>query len=121
MDAVVPPGGGPVSHLQSREEEGFYILEGEITFYAEGKTIRTTAGTFLNVPRDFYHHFRNESDSEARMLIIFAPAGIEGFFQAVAAPVADGSEAPPEISFEETARKVKSVGAEYGLQFEETD
>ena len=31
-EAIVPPGGGPPPHLHSREEEGFYILEGEITF-----------------------------------------------------------------------------------------
>src|SRR5881394_1594984 len=31
-EAIVPPGGGPPPHVHSREEEGFYILEGEITF-----------------------------------------------------------------------------------------
>ena len=30
-EAIVPPGGGPPPHVHSREEEGFYILEGEIT------------------------------------------------------------------------------------------
>ena len=28
-EAVVPPGGGPPPHLHSREEEGFYVLDGE--------------------------------------------------------------------------------------------
>src|ERR1700710_2605568 len=32
-EAIVPPGGGPPPHVHSREEEGFYILEGEITFH----------------------------------------------------------------------------------------
>ena len=36
-EALVPPGGGPPPHVHSREEEGFYILEGEITF-TEGTT-----------------------------------------------------------------------------------
>src|SRR5262249_32876090 len=31
-EAFVPPGGGPPPHVHSREEEGFYVLEGEITF-----------------------------------------------------------------------------------------
>ena len=31
-EAIVPPGGGPPLHVHSREEEVFYILEGEITF-----------------------------------------------------------------------------------------
>lgn len=33
-EAIVPPGGGPPPHVHSREEEGFYILEGEITLQA---------------------------------------------------------------------------------------
>src|SRR5436189_40174 len=36
-EAIVPPGGGPPPHVHSREEEGFYILEGEITFTIDGK------------------------------------------------------------------------------------
>src|SRR5437764_1283864 len=35
-EATVPPGGGPPPHVHSREEEGFYVLEGEITFRAGG-------------------------------------------------------------------------------------
>jgi mannose-6-phosphate isomerase-like protein (cupin superfamily) len=36
-EAIVPPGGGPPPHVHSREEEGFYVLEGEITFTIDGK------------------------------------------------------------------------------------
>ena len=32
LEAIVPPGGGPPPHIHSREEESFYVLEGEITF-----------------------------------------------------------------------------------------
>ena len=39
IEALVGPGGGPPPHVHSREEEGFYILEGEITF-----TINRRAG-----------------------------------------------------------------------------
>jgi len=49
-EAIVPPGGGPPSHVHSREEEGFYILEGEITFHIGGERIMTTAGMFANMP-----------------------------------------------------------------------
>src|SRR5262245_34966712 len=34
-ETIVPPGGGPPPHIQSREDEGFYVLEGEVAFYAE--------------------------------------------------------------------------------------
>ena len=49
-EALVPPGGGPSPHVHSREEEGFYILEGEITFTIDGERVVATAGMFANVP-----------------------------------------------------------------------
>src|SRR3984893_1770104 len=44
-EAIVLPGGGPPPHVHSREEEGFYILEGEITFTVGDKRVVATAGT----------------------------------------------------------------------------
>ena len=43
-EAIVPPGGGPPPHVHSREEEGFYILEGDITFQIGDERIVATAG-----------------------------------------------------------------------------
>ena len=50
-EAIVPPGGGPPPHVHSREEEGFYVLEGEITFTVNGEKVVATAGTFANTIR----------------------------------------------------------------------
>ena len=44
-EAIVPPGGGPPPHVHSREEEGFVVLEGEITFQVGDKRIVAKAGT----------------------------------------------------------------------------
>jgi mannose-6-phosphate isomerase-like protein (cupin superfamily) len=49
-EAIVPPGGGPPPHVHSREEEGFYILEGEITLQIGGERLVATPGTFANMP-----------------------------------------------------------------------
>ena len=49
-EAIVPPGGGPPPHVHSREEEGFYVLEGEITFTVNGERIVAKAGMFANMP-----------------------------------------------------------------------
>ena len=37
-------------HIQTREEEGFYILEGTVTFWVDGDEIEANTGTFLHVP-----------------------------------------------------------------------
>ncbi len=63
-EAIVPPGGGPPPHVHSREEEGFYILEGEITFTINGERLVATAGMFANMPVGTPHSFKNESDRQ---------------------------------------------------------
>ena len=85
VEAMVPPGGGPPPHIQTREEEGFYVTEGELIFRAAGKRVVARPGTFVHVPRGVPHHFKNESDETARMVFFFVPAGIEGMFEKMAA------------------------------------
>src|SRR5437660_3040492 len=79
-EAIVPPGGGPPPHIHSREEEGFYVLDGEIALMVDGQRFVASAGTFANLPRGSLHAFRNETDRPARMLISVAPAGLEQMF-----------------------------------------
>ena len=55
--AIVPLGGGPPLHAQTREEEAFYVLEGELTFYSEEGRISARAGRYLNVPKGAQHRF----------------------------------------------------------------
>src|ERR1700676_5416546 len=79
-EAIVPPGGGPPPHVHSREEEGFYILEGEITLHVGEERIKASAGMFANMPVGTPHSFKNETARPARMLICVAPAGLEKMF-----------------------------------------
>src|SRR5947207_4594876 len=58
-EALVPPGGGPPPHIHSREEEGFYVLEGEITLHVGDKRVVATAGMFTTMPVGTLHSFKN--------------------------------------------------------------
>src|SRR3954454_2610781 len=64
-EAIVPPGGGPPPHTHSREEEGFYVLEGEITFQVGDQRLVASAGTFANLPVGTRHSFKNGADRPA--------------------------------------------------------
>src|SRR5450755_2749959 len=64
-EAIVPPGGGPPPHVHSREKEGFYFLEGEITFHVGEDRIVATAGMIANMPVGTTHSFKNDSDRPA--------------------------------------------------------
>lgn len=80
MESTTPPGGGPPLHYHTREEEGFYVLDGEFEFTADGETVRAGPGTFLTLPKQSRHTFRNVGETPGRMLVLCAPAGIEDFF-----------------------------------------
>jgi len=95
-EAVVPPGGGPPPHVHSREEEGFYILEGEITFTIGDKRLVASAGMFANMPVGTPHSFKNESSRPAKN----APSAIDSPAACIstAAPRTTSSAAAAMIS-----------------------
>ena len=116
-EALVPPGGGPPPHVHSREEEGFYVLEGEITFQIGGERLVAGVGTFANMPVGTPHSFRNESDRPARMLISVAPAGLEQMFFEVGVPLVEGatSALPPT---EDEVNWLLAVAPNYGIEIQ---
>jgi mannose-6-phosphate isomerase-like protein (cupin superfamily) len=65
------------SHTHDGEDDAFYILEGEMTFVVEGEDVPAPPGTFVLVPPDVEHGFRNDGDVPVRMLNIHAPAGFD--------------------------------------------
>src|SRR5262249_18157319 len=114
-EAVGPPGGGPPPHVHRREEEGFYVLEGEITFLIGDQRLAASAGVFANMPVGTPHSFKNESGQPAKMLISVAPAGLEQMFFEVGVPVPPGAAtaAPPT---EEEIERLLAAAARYGSE-----
>jgi len=114
-EAFVPPGGGPPPHVHSREEESFFILEGEITVRHGENRIVAKAGMFVNIPVGTPHSFKNESDYPARMLLTIAPAGLEEMFFEIGTSVEAGStSAPPPAKRE--IEKLIEIAPKYGIE-----
>jgi mannose-6-phosphate isomerase-like protein (cupin superfamily) len=115
IEALVGPGGGPPPHVHSREEEGFYILEGEITFTINGERVVATAGMFANMPVGTPHSFKNETNKPAKMLATVAPAGLEKMFMEIAVPLAEGATTalPPT---KEDIEKLLAIAPKYGIE-----
>jgi quercetin dioxygenase-like cupin family protein len=114
-EAIVPPGGGPPPHVHSREEEAFYVLEGEITFQIGDKRIVATAGMFANMPVGTPHSFKNERDKPAKMLISVAPAGLEKMFFEVGVPLAEGATTALPPTKDEIGRLL-ALAPGYGIE-----
>jgi quercetin dioxygenase-like cupin family protein len=81
-------------HVQHEDEETFYVLEGELTFFTGADApVRATAGAVVHVPAGAPHAFQVDSDT-ARWLVVTTPLH-EAFFRAAGEP-AGARELPPE-------------------------
>jgi quercetin dioxygenase-like cupin family protein len=114
LEVLAEPGGGPPPHIHHNEDESFYVLDGEFEIVRAHETIRAGAGTFAHVPRGTIHRFSNVGSSPSRILIMFTPAGIEGFFRAAGVPAVAGLTAPP-VDAAEIAR-TQLAAPRYGLE-----
>jgi uncharacterized cupin superfamily protein len=110
LEAVEPPGGGPPLHTHATQDEYFAVLEGEITFYVDGRRLVVGAGGSAFVPRGVPHCFKNCSQDNARLLALFTPADIEGFFD-YGLPVAGNRP-----SDEHLLERIAELGPQYGLE-----
>ena len=80
-DTVRHEKGGPAFHLHHTQDELFYVLSGEFIIKVGDDSFNLKSGDFAFAPRKIPHAFAKVSDGEARMLVLFQPAGsMEDFF-----------------------------------------
>ena len=114
IEAKVFPGGGPAPHIQTREHEGFYVVEGQVTFKVDKQRIEAKPGTFVNVPPNVLHSFKNETNENARLIIILSPPGMEQLFVEIGFEVSDINVKPPPFTNEQI-QKLPTLAAKYGM------
>ena len=115
MEFLVPPQHGPPPHVHHREDEVFYVIEGEFTFTVAGQTIHATAGRTLYGRRNLPHTFKNTGDKAGRMIVVVTPAGLEKFFAEIGTPLASPQAAPVEPTPADFQRLL-AVAPRYGLE-----
>jgi quercetin dioxygenase-like cupin family protein len=116
IEAVARKGNVPPPHIHHREEETFYVLEGDMTFSVGGQTIKAAPGTMICLPRRVAHSFVIDSE-QLRALILLTPAGLEGLFKEFSVP-APAMTLPPqaEVPYSEIQRMIE-VSPRYGLEY----
>ena len=80
-----PAGFGPPLHVHGREDEAFYILDGQISVECGAKRFTAGPGDFTFLPRGIPHTFL-VTRGPVRGLQITAPAGFEEFIAEAGAP-----------------------------------
>ena len=108
-----PPQVGPPPHIHHTQEETFYVLEGEMEFITDGVTTRAAAGSLVRIPRGVLRDYKNVGSEPARVLVLFAPGGFEGFFAEVDELVT-GQSAPPEDPPD--VERLVAAAAKYGCE-----
>ena len=85
LELSVEPGSGPALHTHLREDEVWYVLDGDFRFKAGDLMLRASTGGMAFGPRGTPHNFQNTGSTPGRLLIITSPSGVERFFEQFAA------------------------------------
>jgi quercetin dioxygenase-like cupin family protein len=110
---ITEPAGmeGPL-HVHHREDEAFWILEGDVTIEIGDTTIECHAGDYAFGPRGIPHRY-TVGDAGCRMLYILTPGGFEGLIREMGQPAESRTLPPPS---EPDMERVAAVAAAHGCE-----
>jgi mannose-6-phosphate isomerase-like protein (cupin superfamily) len=116
LEATLVPGNEPPPHVHSREDELFYVLDGEFDMYVGEEAFTVNKSECMFLPKFKPHAFVIRS-LRLRVLILYTPSGVEEAFHKMSSQ-AQNLELPTEAltysesDLEQTARRF----GEYGVQ-----
>lgn len=108
-DFVPPP------HIHHREDEAFYILEGQFEFSYDGRTFIAGPGSFVFLAKGRIHKHGATGGAPARALVLHTPAGLERFIAEAGDPAVDVTKLPPPPQMAELDRIV-GIAQKYGIE-----
>ena len=112
FEAELPAGFSPPLHIHHREDESFWILEGEFSVRCGDRTFGASPGAYVFAPRGIPHTFVVNGPSPGRLLTIVTPGGCEEFFGAMGRP-AEGPGLPPSGPID--LPRLKEISARFGI------
>ena len=113
VETLARRGAEPPLHLHTREDELVYVLAGCVAFCRGDRDLRCGPGDGVLLPRGCEHTYRVES-GEAWLLVLLAPAGLEGLYLELAVP-SDGSRGPGAVDRRQDFEWLVTVAARYGV------
>ncbi len=94
-------------HVHTKEDGWWYVLEGTFAAQIGDETVTAEIGSLVHAPRRVPHTYWNPGPGAARYLELFAPGGLERYFEQVATLLAVD---PPDI------RTILELQGDYGLK-----
>ena len=113
VEAVAFRATEPPLHVHSREDEAWYVLDGQMTFQVGDARLVATTGCFAFAPRGMPHAFTVDLEP-SRVLVLVTPAGFEGFAAELGVPAF--GEIPPEDLALPPPDVLGPVAMRYGIE-----
>lgn len=114
-----PDGPSPPPHVHRVTDEGFHLLEGTLECTVEDESFEIEAGTSLFVPRGTTHTFSATGSRPAKVLVVYSPAGFEGYFEEMGEFLESLPPGPPDR--DELRRKAAELSEVYDQTIVGTD
>jgi quercetin dioxygenase-like cupin family protein len=115
VEWLLPEGFASPLHIHRAEDEFFVVLSGEVRVRHGEDVTEAVAGSLTYGPRDVPHAFRVDS-AEARLLLFFGPAGVEGFFREGGKPARSLGLPPADEQFLDK-EALKEIAGRYDQEF----
>jgi len=105
----------PPPHTHTREDESFYLLNGEIDYTVGSETFHAKSGDWIFLPRNIQHSFKVRTET-AEVLIHLSPGGFEEYFREMSEPAGElvipkRPQGPPDV------KRIVETASRYGVQF----
>lgn len=112
LDQRVPAGYAPPRHVHHREDEAWFLLQGDARFWCGEQTFEAAAGSFIYLPRGLEHAFL-VGDAGARLLTLTLPSGFASFVEELGEP-AHGLVIPEPGEVD--AARLAEIAGRYGIE-----
>ena len=109
IEVASPRGSVPPLHVHQREDEAFYVLEGDYSVFIGDDVIRASPGAWVWGPRGVPHGYQIDSE-RGRHLSLTMPGGFEAFFEEVTAIATPSADPRHEMD------RLTAVAARYGVE-----
>ena len=109
LELVISAKNGPALHVHHREDEVWYVLEGQFRFKAGDEMFWVSEGGLAFGPRGTPHNFQNVGEAPGRLLVVTAPSGLERLFEDFAG-LSPGPVSPDMLAAVARANWVEFVG-----------
>ena len=114
MQFTIPAGMGPPPHTHPGSET-VCVLDGTLNYEIGGETFAGGPGATFFIPEGVVERF--DPSTEVKVLVTYAPGGIESFFAEAGEPAKE-RKVPPPPSGSPDVERLSAIGAKHGMQIQ---